>query len=91
MIGNLQFTVLTFVSLALLVATVIALIDASSKRADAFEAAGKLTKKGWLLILVVVAGMELLLGSIGLFVGAIATIVYYVDVRPAVSPLSKRR
>lgn len=91
MIANFQFTVLTFVSLALLVATVVAGVDAVARRAEAFEAAGKLTKNGWLLILVVCAGMELLLGGIGLFIGAVATIVYFVDVRPAVSAMSKRR
>ena len=91
MIGSFQGTVLTFVTLALLVATVVALVDAITRRAEAFEAAGKLTKNGWMLILAVCAGMELLIAGIGTFIGAVATIVYFVDVRPAVSAMTKRR
>ncbi len=91
MIGNFQGTVIEFVTLALLVATVVALIDAVMRRPEAFEAAGKLTKNGWLLILVVLAGMELLWAGIGTFVGAVGTIVYFVDVRPAVSAMTRRR
>ncbi len=62
-----------------------ALVDALSRPAPAFEAAGKLTKTAWVVILVlaVLLGRLALLGLFGL-VGLVAAIVYLVDVRPAV-------
>ncbi|MCW2758343.1 MAG: hypothetical protein JWO46_2089 [Nocardioidaceae bacterium] len=78
-------------TLVLLVATLVAIVDAITRRAEVFEAAGKLTKNGWLLILVICAGMQIFLGGIGLFIGAIATLVYFLDVRPAVAALTRRR
>jgi hypothetical protein len=62
-----------------------ALIDAVTRPAPAFEAAGKLTKVAWVVILAlaVALGGTNLLGLFGL-VGLIAAIVYLVDVRPAV-------
>ena len=62
-----------------------ALVDAISRPAEAFVAAGKLTKVAWIVILAlaVVLGRLELLGLFGL-VGLVAAIVYLVDVRPAV-------
>jgi hypothetical protein len=65
-----------------------ALIDAATRPAAAFVAAGKQTKQTWLAIL----GVALFLCLIGLggflslfgFIVVIAAIVYLVDVRPAV-------
>lgn len=80
------------ITIALLLAALWGLIDAATRRAEVYEAAGKLTKKGWLLLLVIALGMELLFpGYLGLFVGAVITIVYFVDVRPAVAALTRRR
>jgi hypothetical protein len=74
-------------NLGLLVLTAWALIDAATRPAAAFVAAGKQTKPIWLAIL----GVALLLvlagtGIFGIFglVVAVAAIVYLVDVRPAV-------
>ena len=65
-----------------------ALIDAATRPAAAFPAAGKLTKVIWTAILAVAVVFDLLLGFgvLGLFglLGLIAAIVYLVDVRPAV-------
>ena len=62
-----------------------ALVDACIRPAPAYEAAGKLSKVLWIVILaaaVLLGGAEVL-GLLGL-VGTIAAIVYLVDVRPAV-------
>jgi hypothetical protein len=67
--------VLLIVHLAALVMTIAALIDAAIRRDAAFIAAGKQTKIFWILVLV--------LGLFIVFVGVIAAIVYFVDVRPA--------
>ena len=79
---------LSLLNLGLLILVVWALIDAATRPAAAFVAAGKQTKQIWLAIL----GVSLLLcligiaGVLGLFgaVVAVAAIVYLVDVRPAV-------
>lgn len=68
-----------------------ALIDAITRPAAAFEAAGKLTKNAWLLIL----GIALAVGLFGVsdlvglltIAAMIAAIMYIVDVRPAVRQL----
>jgi hypothetical protein len=74
-------------TLGLLVLTAWALIDAATRPAAAFVAAGKQTKPIWLAILGVGLVLFLLFPSIfGIFglVVAVAAIVYLVDVRPAV-------
>ncbi len=62
-----------------------ALVDAISRPAEAYVAAGKLTKVAWIVILAlsVVLGGRNVLGLFGLL-GLVAAIVYLVDVRPAV-------
>jgi hypothetical protein len=73
---------LLVIELAIVVAVVWAFIDAATRPAAAFVAAGKLTKPTWLLILGVSAVCVLL--SILALVALIASIVYFVDVRPRV-------
>jgi len=74
---------------------VYALVDAARARADAFAAAGKLTKTKWVAILVVATAFGFLalpiggggaLNSLGLLsiVAVVAAAVYLADVRPAV-------
>ncbi len=81
---------LSVLGLALLALKVWALIDAGTRPAVAFPAAGKLTKVAWLGILaaaVLLGGFSVL----GLFslIGTVAAIVYLVDVRPAVHELRR--
>jgi hypothetical protein len=70
-----------------------AFIDAVSHRPEAFTAADKLTKPAWLIILGIALGATILLwGSVIILtlVGAVAAIVYLVDVRPALRSLRRR-
>ncbi len=65
-----------------------ALADAVRRPADAFSYAGKLSKPLWLAIIgVSVAVNIVILNPLSLLniVGAVAAIVYIVDVKPAVS------
>jgi len=76
------------IDLGLLVLTGWALVDALTRPAPAFVAAGKLTKPIWLAILGValllcLVGAARIFGLFGAAV-AVAAIVYLVDVRPAV-------
>lgn len=92
------FVLPVFLDLALLLAmfaaTAFALVHAATQRPDAFIAADKLNKRAWLIILGLSLAVQLLLwreGPIGLLhlVGIIATIVYLVDVRPALRSLTR--
>ncbi len=74
--------------LGALVLKVWALVDACTRKAAAFPAAGKLTKVAWIAILAaaVVLGGANVLGLFGL-AGLVAGIVYHVDVKPAVAEM----
>jgi Protein of unknown function (DUF2516) len=82
---HLTASITNVILLAALVIQVWALVDAATHPAGAYLAAGKLTKPAWLSILGVALVVVLLsgwFGSLGL-AAVIATIVYFVDVRPA--------
>ena len=70
-----------------------ALIHAASQRADAFTAAGKLSKPAWVGINVAALLVTLLFGlgpaSILGIIAITASLVYIVDVRPAVREVSE--
>jgi hypothetical protein len=75
-------------NLGILVLVVWGLIDAATRPAEAFVAAGKQTKQIWLAILggcllLCLFGLGGYLGFLGAII-AVAAIVYLVDVRPAV-------
>ncbi|MCQ4045741.1 DUF2516 family protein [Streptantibioticus rubrisoli] len=85
-------TIFSWVSTGLLVFTVVAFINAAIHREDAYRAAGKNTKPFWLIILglaAVVMGLFPILSILPL-IGLVATIVYTVDVRPALKEVSGR-
>jgi hypothetical protein len=70
-----------------------AFVDAVSHKPEVFEAAGKQTKTMWLVILgIALAAHMLIWHPIHLInlVGAVASIVYLVDVRPAVRSMTRR-
>jgi hypothetical protein len=88
-----ESTFLTIVTLVLFVGAVWAFVDALTRRSEVFEAAGKLTKNGWLLLLGLTLVVNLVFGAVSLlgFIGIVITLVYFLDVRPALSELTRRR
>ena len=79
---------LAIISLAVVVGQIVVLIDAALRREDAYRAAGKLTKPGWLIILTVAIAANLLLGLLFTIIGVVVAMVYWVDVRPALKEVS---
>ncbi|WP_129841170.1 DUF2516 family protein [Streptomyces sp. RFCAC02] len=77
---------------ALLLMSVYALVHALFQREDAFRAADKQTKPFWLLILGIAVAVQFFLAMLVLILAAtVATIVYLVDVRPAVRSVTGGR
>jgi uncharacterized membrane protein YfcA len=83
---GLDNALLSLLSLAIVVMQGWALIDCVIRPTKAFEAAGKLTKPAWLAITAIALVVGLLFGPLGILglAGIVASIVYLVDVRPAV-------
>ena len=82
---NLVFIVLLVLQIGVLLMTVYAFVHAAIQRPDAYTAADKMTKPVWLLILGGATLLTLLLPAqsvLGMVVGACASGVYLVDVRP---------
>ncbi|MFJ2865026.1 DUF2516 family protein [Kitasatospora sp. NPDC087314] len=82
-----------WLSVAILGFKLFALLDAVTRREDAYRAADKKTKPFWLMILAIAFGWDLLFGvnfftGIGTLAGLVASIVYMVDVRPAIRALT---
>lgn len=73
-----------------------AVVDSLAHRPEEYEAAGKQTKKMWVLLLgISLAAFVITLPVMGLLnifnmAGAVAAIVYLVDVRPAIRSLTRR-
>ncbi|MGP4002659.1 DUF2516 family protein [Streptomyces sp. 8N706] len=82
--------VLGWLSLALFLFTLFAFVDSAVRREDAYRAAGKQTKPFWLIILGLASLVSLIFGIMSFLpiIGLIATIVYIVDVRPALRQIS---
>lgn len=97
-VGNLfaaQSWVLLLLTLAAFAMQVFALVDAARHPASAYEAAGKLTKQKWLIILGVAAAIGFIsLGNGGLLfllvIAVVAAAVYLTDVRPALQSMGGR-
>jgi hypothetical protein len=79
--------------LAALAFQVFALADAIIRPSRAYVAAGKLTKPAWVAILAVSLIAVQVIGVLGIFglAAAVATIVYFVDVRPALRAIGGGR
>lgn len=89
LVGNL-FTIFNLVTLAFVAFAVFAFVDALTRPADAFVAAGKLTKPAWSVITGISALVLFVFGALSFFglPAMVATIVYFVDVRPAVRSMT---
>lgn len=81
--------VLPLLGYAMLLLAVAAFVLALLAREDAYRAADKQTKTFWLVILGVTVVVDLFLGMLFLQIaGLVATIVFFVDVRPALKQVS---
>ncbi|WP_139977473.1 DUF2516 family protein [Nocardioides litoris] len=91
-IFEIEGTVRLLVLLASLTVSIFAFVNSLMYSAEAYDAAGKLTKPAWCTILGL--GVLLFFVPIGLFIInlalLIAAIVYLVDVRPALAGLTRR-
>lgn len=91
---DIQNVILLAASLALFAVEGWAFVDALTHRPDAYVAADKQTKTMWLVILGVALGAHMLIASPVQLIniaGAIASLVYLADVRPALRALTRRR
>jgi succinate dehydrogenase/fumarate reductase cytochrome b subunit len=85
--------VMLIVELVLLVVKIFAFVNSLMYSADAYDAANKLTKPAWTIILGLGLVVQLVLGGpFGIINLAftIAAFVYLADVRPALASLTRR-
>ncbi len=90
---DIQNSILLVATLALFALEAWAFIDAVARRPEEFQAADKQNKKFWLIILGIALVAHMLIWhpiNILNMIGAVATIVYLVDVRPALRSLTRR-
>ncbi|MEU3063959.1 DUF2516 family protein [Streptomyces subrutilus] len=81
--------VIPMLGIAMLVLAVVAFVMALVAREDAYRAAGKQSKTFWLVILGITVVVDFFLGMLFLQIaGLVATIVFFVDVRPALKQVS---
>ncbi|MCX4584425.1 DUF2516 family protein [Streptomyces sp. NBC_01481] len=84
-----DFTLWLVLDLVFLVTAVTALVMAAFARDDAYRAAEKQTKSFWLIILGITVAVNMFISVLFLSIaGLIATIVFFVDVRPALKQVS---
>ncbi|MES9509671.1 DUF2516 family protein [Streptomyces sp. NPDC000609] len=82
-------TLVWLLYMVMLVLAVVALIMAAMAREDAYRAADKQKKSFWLLILGITVAVNLFVPVLFLqLAGAVASIVFMVDVRPALQAVS---
>ncbi|MFI5756513.1 DUF2516 family protein [Streptomyces sp. NPDC051569] len=82
-------TVLWLLNMAMLVLAVVALAFSALARGDAYRAADKQSKKFWLILLGITVAVNLFVPFLFLQIaGLVATIVFMVDVRPAIRQVS---
>ncbi|ALC28471.1 DUF2516 family protein [Streptomyces bacillaris] len=82
-------TLLQLLYLAMLVLAVVAFVFAATAREDAYRAADKKKKSFWLIILGVAVAVNLFVPFLFLqLAGVVASIVFMVDVRPALKEVS---
>ena len=89
---DVQGTIMLVVFFALLVVKIYAFGSSLLFSGEAYQAAGKLTKTAWCLILGLGVVLQMIGSPIGLLsiVFTIAAFVYLADVRPALAGLRRR-
>jgi Protein of unknown function (DUF2516) len=88
-----QSGILLVVYFVLLAIKIYAFISSLTFSAESYEAAGKLTKPAWTIILGLSVVLQLLFGGAVLILHlafTIAALVYLADVRPALAGLRRR-
>lgn len=89
--GMLEGQVALVIALAMLAVKIFAFVSAITYPAEAFVAAGKLTKPGWSIILGLGVVLQVVLvGTIINLAFTVAALVYLADVRPALTSLKRR-
>ncbi|MFC9622638.1 DUF2516 family protein [Streptomyces sp. NPDC056930] len=82
-------TLVWLLYMVMLVLAVVALVMAATAREDAYRAADKQKKSFWLIILGITVAVNLFVPMLFLqLAGAVASIVFLVDVRPALRAVS---
>ncbi|MEV0491872.1 MULTISPECIES: DUF2516 family protein [Streptomyces] len=82
-------TLIWLLYMIMLVLAVVALFLAATAREDAYRAADKQKKSFWLIILGITVAVNLFVPMLFLqLAGAVASIVFMVDVRPALKAVS---
>lgn len=89
---EIQSTIMLVIFAVLLVVKLFAFISALTFSGEAYEAAGKLTKPAWSLILGIGVVLHFLTGFLGILgiIFTVAAFVYLADVRPALNGLTRR-
>lgn len=88
-----EMTFMLIVELVLLVVKIFAFVNSLMYSAAAYDAANKLTKPAWMIILGLGLVVQLVMGGpLGLINLAftVAAFVYLADVRPALASLTRR-
>ena len=91
---SLEFGFYALLAFVLLAVKIFAFVSSLTFSAESYEAAGKLTKPAWTIILGIAVAVQILflnspIGIINLIL-TIAALVYLVDVRPAMAGLRRR-
>ncbi len=94
-VSSAQAVVFLVLGIAAFATQAYALVDCIRRRADAFTAAGKLTKQKWLIILAIATAIGFIsfngnaLGFLNI-IAFVAAAVYLVDVKPALRNMQGR-
>jgi hypothetical protein len=88
-----ELSVMLAVELAILAVKVFALVNCLMYSAESYQAANRLTKPAWAIILGVGLAVQIVIGGVIGLIGlpfTIAALVYLADVRPALASLTRR-
>lgn len=88
-----EMTLMLIIEFVLLAVKLFAFVNSLLYSGEAYDAAGKLTKPAWVIILGLGLAVQVLMGGVlGILsiVFTIAALVYLADVRPALASLTRR-
>jgi hypothetical protein len=88
-----ELGIMLAVELAILAVKVFAFVNCLMYSAESYQAANRLTKPAWAIILGVGLAVQIVIGGVIGLIGlpfTIAALVYLADVRPALASLTRR-